>query len=380
MTIKKPAIVALASILSMRMLGLFMIFPIFTLYAQQLPNVTPLLIGLAIGIYGFTQAILQIPFGMLSDRVGRKPIIYLGLLIFAIGSVIAALSSSIVGIIIGRALQGSGAIASTILALTADLSDENDRTKAMATLGVSIGMSFIVALIIGPIFYNWIGMSGIFWLTAALAISGIVILYYFVPEPSNCNYAIKTKFITVLKNTQLLRLDIGILLLHFSLTALFVVLPISLAKQVDAVWQVYIPVLSLSIVAMVPSIILAEKYNHMKLVFLTAISILALSQLGLSYFHTNFIGIIIMLFLFFTAFNILEATLPSLISKLTSIDGKGTAMGVYSSAQFIGAFLGGISGGFLHQYYGLEAVFIICALLIFIWLILALPMKNLTKS
>jgi predicted MFS family arabinose efflux permease len=379
MTIKNH-IVALASILSMRMLGLFMIFPIFTLYAQQLPNVTPILIGLAIGIYGFTQAILQIPFGMLSDRVGRKPIIYLGLIIFAIGSVIAALSSSIVGIIIGRALQGSGAIASTILALTADLSHEADRTKAMATLGVSIGISFIVALILGPIFYNWIGMSGIFWFTAALAILGCIILYYFVPQPTKSYSTIETKFITVLTNTQLLRLDIGILLLHFSLTALFVVLPLSLAKQVDAVWQVYIPVLSLSIVAMVPSIILAEKYNHMKFVFLTAISVLALSQLGLSYLHTNFIGIIIMLFLFFTAFNILEATLPSLISKLTSIDSKGTAMGVYSSAQFIGAFLGGISGGFLHQYYGIEAVFIICALLIFIWLILALPMKNFTKS
>jgi MFS family permease len=378
MTIKNH-IVALASILSMRMLGLFMIFPIFSLYAQQLPNITPLLIGLAIGIYGLTQAILQIPFGMLSDRIGRKPIIYFGLLIFAIGSVVAALSSSITGIIIGRALQGSGAIASTILALTADLSTEEDRTKAMATLGVSIGMSFILALIIGPIFYNWIGISGIFWLTAALAISAIVILYYWVPEPINCNSTIKTSFKTVLKNTQLLRLDIGIFLLHFSLTALFVVLPISLATQVDAVWQVYIPVLSLSIVAMVPCIILAEKYNHMKLVFLTAIAILALSQLGFSYLHTNFIGIVIMLFLFFTAFNILEASLPSLISKITPVDSKGTAMGVYSTAQFLGAFMGGISGGFLYQYYAIETVFIICALLIFIWLIFALTMKNITK-
>jgi MFS family permease len=378
MTIKNH-IVALASILSMRMLGLFMIFPIFSLYAQQLPNITPLLIGLAIGIYGLTQAILQIPFGMLSDRIGRKPIIYFGLLIFAIGSVVAALSSSITGIIIGRALQGSGAIASTILALTADLSTEEDRTKAMATLGVSIGMSFILALIIGPIFYNWIGISGIFWLTAALAISGIVILYYWVPEPINCNSTIKTSFKTVLKNTQLLRLDIGIFLLHFSLTALFVVLPISLATQVDAVWQVYIPVLSLSVVVMVPCIILAEKYNHMKLVFLTAIGILALSQLGFSYLHTNFIGIVIMLFLFFTAFNILEASLPSLISKITPVDSKGTAMGVYSTAQFLGAFMGGISGGFLHQYYGIETVFIICALLTFIWLIFALTMKNITK-
>ncbi len=378
MTIKNH-IVALASILSMRMLGLFMIFPIFSLYAQQLPNITPLLIGLAIGIYGLTQAILQIPFGMLSDRIGRKPIIYFGLLIFAIGSVVAALSSSITGIIIGRALQGSGAIASTILALTADLTNEVDRTKAMATLGVSIGMSFIVALIIGPIFYNWIGMSGIFWLIAALAISAIVILYYWVPEPIICNSIIKTSFKAVLKNTQLLRLDIGILLLHFNLTALFVVLPISLATQVDAVWQVYIPVLSLSMVAMVPCIILAEKYNHMKLVFLTAIGILALSQLGFSYLHTNFIGIVIMLFLFFTAFNILEASLPSLISKLTPTDSKGTAMGVYSTAQFLGAFLGGVSGGFLHQYYGIETVFIICALLILIWLIFALTMKNITK-
>ncbi len=378
MTIKNH-IVALASILSMRMLGLFMIFPIFSLYAQQLPNITPLLIGLAIGIYGLTQAILQIPFGMLSDRIGRKPIIYFGLLIFAIGSVVAALSSSITGIIIGRALQGSGAIASTILALTADLSTEEDRTKAMATLGISIGMSFIVALILGPIIYNWIGMSGIFWLTAALAISAIVILYYWVPEPIDCNSTIKTSFKTVLKNTQLLRLDIGIFLLHFSLTALFVVLPISLATQVDAVWQVYIPVLSLSVVVMVPCIILAEKYNHMKLVFLTAIAILALSQLGFSYLHTNFIGIVIMLFLFFTAFNILEATLPSLISKITPVDSKGTAMGVYSTAQFLGAFMGGISGGFLHQYYGIQTTFIICALLILIWLIFALTMKNIIK-
>jgi MFS family permease len=378
------ATVALASIMSMRMLGLFMIYPVFALYAQDLPDVTPTLVGVAIGIYGLTQAALQIPFGMLSDRFGRKPIIYIGLLIFALGSVIAALSTSMTGIIIGRVLQGGGAIASTVLALTADLTRYEHRTKAMAIIGISIGMSFFLALVVGPVLNRWIGVPGIFWLTAVLALGGIAILYLAVPLPQNKQVnsetePLLTRLKRVLQDTQLLRLDIGILLLHWLLTSLFVVLPIALINtKFEAAdhWQVYISVLLASVIAIVPFIIIAEKYRRFKLVFVGAIGVLGLSQLGLSYLHENFTGIVLMLFLFFTAVNLLEANLPSLISKIAPPESKGTAMGVYSSSQFFGAFLGGVSGGWLHQHYSIGAVFGFCATLTVIWFILAATMQT----
>ncbi|RKZ36646.1 MAG: MFS transporter [Gammaproteobacteria bacterium] len=381
---ERRATIALASIMSMRMLGLFMIFPVFALYAQDLPSVTPLLVGLAIGIYGLTQGILQIPFGMLSDRIGRKPIIYIGLSIFVFGSIIAALSTSIIGIIIGRALQGCGAISSTVLALTADLTREEHRTKAMAILGMSIGASFIFALVAGPLCYQWIGMSGIFWFTAILASVGIVILYRTIPQPPTCSFHRDTtpalaQFKRVLQDTQLLRIDIGIFVLHLLLTSMFVVLPIALLdNQVDVAhhWQVYVSVLMASIIVMVPLIIIAEKYRHLKLIFVGAIGLLGLSQVGLSYFHQSLTGIIIMLFFFFTAVNLLEASLPSLVSKLAPTESKGTAMGVYSSSQFFGAFFGGVGGGWLHQHYSIGAVFGFCAILTIIWFILAATMRH----
>ncbi len=380
---EKRATIALASIMSMRMLGLFMIFPVFVLYARDLPNVTPLLVGLAIGIYGLTQGILQIPFGMLSDRIGRKPIIYIGLLIFALGSIVAALSTSITGIIIGRALQGCGAIASTVLALTADITREEHRTKAMAILGITIGMSFVLALIIGPIINRWIGVPGIFWITALFALAGIVVLYRAVPQTLTSSHRDTTPALTqfkrVLQDSQLLRLDIGIFILHLFLTSMFVVLPIALVEgnvEVDHHWQIYVSVLIAAIVAMVPLIIYAEKYRHIKQVFVGAIGLLVLSQIGLSYLYHSITGIVIMLFLFFTAFNLLEATLPSLISKLAPTESKGTAMGVYSSSQFFGAFLGGIGGGWLYQHYSIGAVFAFCTLLAVIWFILAATMQS----
>ena len=380
--IERRATMALASIMSMRLLGLFMIFPVFTLYAQELPDVTPTLIGLALGIYGLTQAILQIPFGMLSDRIGRKPIIYLGLLIFALGSVVAAISTSIVGIIIGRALQGGGAIASTVLALTADLTREEQRTKGMAIMGISIGTSFILALTIGPILNSSIGVPGIFWLTAIFALIGILILHFAVPQPANY-HSHHGKFLVqlkdILQDTQLLRLDIGILFLHLLLTSLFVVLPIALLDNqlpADSHWQIYVSVLIASVIAMVPLILIAEKYRQIKPVFVGAIAILGLSQLGLGYFYHNLTGIILMLFLFFTAVNILESNLPSLISKMAPANSKGTAMGVYSSSQFFGAFLGGLLGGWLHQHYGITAVFSFCATLTVIWFMLAVTMQK----
>lgn len=381
---EKRATVALGSIMSMRMLGLFMIFPVFAIYAQDLPGSTPVLVGLAIGIYGLTQAILQIPFGMLSDYFGRKPIIYMGLVIFCVGSVVAAMSTSMTGIILGRALQGCGAIASTVLALTADLTREEHRTKAMAILGMSIGASFILALIVGPLFYQWIDVPGIFWLTAVLAVSGIIILYFFVPQPLSYRphrdrKPLPAQFKRVLQDTQLLRLNLGILVLHSILTSLFVVLPIALVNtQLDATahWQVYLPVLIASIIAIIPLIIFAEKYRRLKLVFVGAIAVLGLSQLGLSYLYNNFTGIVLMLFLFFIAVNLLESSLPSLISKMAPAESKGTAMGVYSSAQFFGAFLGGFGGGWLHQHYSIGAVFAFGAALTVIWFILAATMQS----
>ncbi len=375
---------ALASIMSLRMLGLFMIYPVFSIYAQDLPDVTPTLVGVAIGIYGLTQAAFQIPFGMLSDRFGRKPIIYMGLIIFAFGSVVAALSTTIVGIIIGRVLQGGGAIASTVLALGADLTRDEHRTKAMAIIGVSIGMSFILALLAGPFLNSWVGVSGIFWLTAGLALGGIVVLHFLVPQPENRpivreNEPLLTRLKKVLQDTQLLRLDIGILLLHGFITSLFVVLPIALVNsEVDAAHHgfVYVPILIGSVITMIPFMLIAEKYRLVKQVFVGAIGVLGLSELGLSYFYDDFTGIVVMLFFFFTAFNLLEANLPSLISKVAPPESKGAAMGVYSSSQFFGAFLGGFFGGWVHQHYDIGTVFAISAVLTLFWFLLAVTMQS----
>jgi len=382
-SIELRATIALASIVSLRILGLFMILPVFAIYAERLPQVTPTLIGMAIGIYGLTQAILQIPFGMLSDRFGRKPIITLGLLLFAVGSVVAALSTTIFGIIIGRALQGGGAIASAVLALTADLTREEHRTKAMALLGMSIGMSFTLALILGPVLNKWIGVSGIFWLTALLALGAIGVLHFVVPKPLTSHLhrdaePVPAQFKRVLTDTQLLRLDIGVFLLHWLMTSLFIELPLVLKDRLatEHHWQVYLPILIGSIMVAIPFIIIAEKYRVLKRVFSGAIVVLALSQIGFAFFHDTWFGIISMLFLFFVAFNLLEASLPSLISKAAPIDSKGTAMGIYSSCQFFGVFVGGAAGGWLHQHYQMSTVFLFYTGLAILWFILAATMRN----
>lgn len=382
---EKRAAISLAGIFSLRMLGLFMILPVFSLYAQHLEGVTPTRVGLAIGAYGLTQAIFQIPFGMLSDRFGRKIMIAIGLLIFALGSAVAAMSTSIDGVIVGRALQGAGAIAAVVMALAADLSREEHRTKIMAVLGISIGVSFAVALVMGPILDGWIGVPGIFWLTAALALGGIVIVYGVVPRPVS-SYPhrdaepVPALFKRVLADSQLLRLNFGIMALHMMLTASFVALPLALRDEAGLPspqhWYVYLPVLVLSVAAMVPFIIIAERQRRMKQVFLGAIVALGLSEFGLAWFHGELIGIVLMLFVFYTAFNLLEANLPSLISKMAPPESKGTAMGVYSSSQFLGAFLGGISGGWLYGAYGFRGVFLFCAIVAAVWFLVAMSMKS----
>ena len=374
----------LASVFSLRMLGLFMILPVFALYAENLRGHTPALAGLAIGIYGFSQALLQIPFGLLSDRYGRKRMIYLGLLIFALGSGVAALADSIWGVILGRALQGGGAVSAAVMALAADLTREEHRLRVMATIGVTIGISFAISMILGPVLNGWIGVPGIFWLTGLLALGSIAVVRWQVPDPLesriHCDAEpVAAQLGRVLGDRQLLRLNFGIFILHLLLTATFVAVPLALRDaglSSDRHWEAYLPVLVFSMAAIVPFVILAEKGRRLKPVFLGAILTLALTELGLLVWHDTVLETILLLLGFFTAFNLLEATLPSLIAKVAPPDAKGTAMGVYSSSQFLGAFAGGALGGGLRGQFGLQGVFAFAALAALAWLLVAWRMEN----
>lgn len=381
---EKRSVVGLSGIFALRMLGLFMILPVFSLAAGQYSGATPILIGLAIGAYGLTQALFQIPFGMLSDRIGRKRVITIGLLLFALGSIIAALADSIYMVIAGRLLQGSGAIAAAIMALTADLTRDEHRTKAMASIGISIGLSFSVALAIGSALEHWIGLSGIFWATALLALVGIAILHLWVPTPKHSiahrdMEPIPTQFTNVFHNADIMRLVFSIMTLHCLLTITFYALPITLLEQTGIAKQhhalTYLPILVVAFISMVPFIIIAEKKRKMKQILLGAVMTLGIAELGWAFFPSSLTSILISLWLFFTAFNILEASLPSLMSKLSPLANKGTAMGVYSTAQFIGAFIGGTSGGFIYTHFHLTGVFILAAGLTLIWLLILLPMR-----
>lgn len=373
----------LAGVFSLRMLGLFMILPVFALYAEQLHGNTPVLAGLAIGIYGFSQALCQIPFGFLSDRYGRKRMIYLGLLIFALGSVVAALADSIGGVILGRALQGGGAVSAVVMALAADLTREDHRLRVMAVIGVTIGVSFAVSMILGPVLNGWIGVPGIFWLTGALALLSIAVVRFQVPDPVESRIhrdaePVASQFGRVLLDGELLRLNFGIFTLHLLLTATFVAVPLALRDAGlpnDQHWEVYLPALVVSMVAMIPFVIIAEKYQRLKPVFLGAILTLALTEFGLLNGSDNVLAMAALLLIFFSAFNLLEATLPSLIAKMAPSDAKGTAMGVYSSSQFLGAFAGGVLGGWLRGLLGLKGVFAFATLAALAWLLIAWTMR-----
>ncbi len=372
----RKVVLSLASIYAFRMLGLFMILPILSLYTLQLTHATPTLIGLALGIYGLTQAILQIPFGMVSDRIGRKPVILFGLLLFILGSVIAALSHNIYGIIIGRALQGAGAIGSTLIALVADSTPDDKRLRAMSMIGMVIGLSFVIAMILGPLLNGVIGLHGIFWLTAGLACLSIVMLttiptpprrFHRECEPAPALHAFKK----VLKMPSLLRLDIGIFLLHGILMALFIAVPVLLKNSgMNQSWLFYLIILFIACLLMVPFMIIAEKKRKMQSTFLGAVIVLTLSTLALWQWHQNLIVISVLLCLFFAAFTLLEGMLPSLISKTAPPENKGTAMGIYSSAQFLGVFFGGAGGGWVFSHFGSNAIFLFCAGLGMIWIML----------
>ncbi|MAG54310.1 MFS transporter [Vreelandella lionensis] len=372
---ERRAISGLAGLYASRMLGLFMVLPVLALYADTLTGATPLLVGVALGIYGLTQATLQIPFGLLSDRIGRKRVIAMGLLIFAFGSVVAAMADSIGGVILGRALQGGGAVAAAIMALLADQTREQVRTAAMATIGLSIGVSFAIAMVLGPWLASWAGLSGVFWFTALLTLVGLLVLWRWVPPaPRRLRHRDvgldRKQFKSVITRPDLWRLDLSIFALHLVLMAIFVAIPFRLLNAGVAVEYhglAYLGIMALSFVAMVPLVIIAEKRQRMRLMCLLAIGAIAasLASLGLSLSQGHWL--FVWLFVFFTGFNLLEATLPSMLSKLAPAGAKGTAMGVYSTSQFLGAFLGGTLGGLLANTWGLNAVFIGCAVLALAW-------------
>jgi len=349
------ASMGLASVYGLRMLGLFIILPIFALYAEQLPgDKSHLLIGIALGAYGLTQAILQIPAGWLSDRYGRKPVIYIGLILFAIGSLIAASTDNIYWIIVGRVIQGAGAINAAVMALTADLTREDHRTKAMAMIGMTIGFSFALSMVLSPLLYASIGMDGIFVMTAVLAVFAIIVVAFVIPNPAITRFHTDTeangkRLGEVLRNKDLLRLDFGIFSLHAILMALFMQVPFLLKNNgldVNHHWKVYLPVMLLAFVLMIPPLIFADKKSRVKQVFMGAIGLAAMAHLTLLTFHASVLSVAFALLLFFVAFNLLEATLPSLISKTAPLAAKGTAMGVYSSVQFLGAFVGATGADF----------------------------------
>ena len=387
---ERRATIGLAAIFSTRMLGLFMLLPVFALYAHDLPGATPLLVGLAIGAYGLTQAVFQIPLGLLSDRIGRKPVIYGGLVIFLLGSVVAALADHIVGVILGRAIQGAGAIAAVTTALTADLTRDEVRTRGMAIIGISVAFSFAAALVIGPPLARWFGIAGVFWLTALLAAGGMLVLARVVPDPERSMVhrdaqTVLDQLSGVLANPTLLRLDAAIFLLHLTMISLFVVLPLSIEgaglNPLDH-WMLYLPAVLLAILAMVPFIVLAERFGQIRPVLLGAVMVLGLSLLGFYAFHQSLWALAGLLILVFAVFNLMEAILPSLVSKVARAGARGTAMGVFSSAQFLGAFLGGLLGGWAHGSFGADAVYLLGALISLFWIALLATMampENLTR-
>jgi len=382
--LERRSVITLAGVFGLRMLGLFLILPVFALYATRLEGNTALLTGVALGAYGLTQALFQIPFGWLSDRYGRKPVIAAGLLIFAAGSVVAALSDHIVGVIVGRALQGMGAIAAAVIALAADLTREEQRTKAMALIGVTIGFSFFVALLLGPVLDRSIGVPGIFWLTAVLALAGIAIVYLAIPDPQHGHVRPdagpwRQQFGEILRDPHLLRLDWGIFCLHLVLMALFVAMPFSLVEQLGieqaSHWVVYLPVVLLSVVAMLPLVFLSTRKHLIPRIFLAGIALLLVANLLFVAGQQSAVVFLLALLVWFTGFNVLEALMPSLVSRLAPVHNKGAAIGVYNSAEFFGAFLGGLLGGLVMGIHGSIGVYAMCALLLLVWLLITLSVR-----
>jgi MFS family permease len=370
---------SLAGVFGLRMLGLFLILPVFAVHAPQLAggdNLT--LVGIALGAYGLSQAILQIPFGMASDRWGRKPVIYIGLAIFAAGSFVAAGAGDIWTTIAGRTLQGAGAISSVVVALAADLTRVEHRTKVMAMIGAMIGLAFALSLVAAPALYRWIGMSGLFVLTGGLCLAAIGVVKKLVPEPPPPAPRPAGAGRHDVMQPELLRLNLGIFVLHVVQMAMFVVLPTLLVEAglpLPAHWHLYLPVVLVSFAVMAPPILYADRRNRHKPVLLAAVALLMAVQTSLV-FSSSVMAYGVALLAFFVAFNVLEALLPSLVSRIAPAHARGTAIGVYNTTQTLGLFFGGLGGGWLAKHYGAAAVFAGCALLSALWLAAASAMRS----
>ena len=379
--LERRAAIALALVFAFRMLGLFMLIPVFAIYGTDLEGFSPFWIGLAIGAYGLTQAILQIPMGWLSDRIGRTPVMLIGLTLFAVGSVVAAQAESVYGVTIGRILQGMGAISGAVLALAADVTREEQRPKVMAVIGATIGLSFAVSMIAGPAIAAFGGLSAIFWFTAMLALAGIVIVLTIVPKTQlqavDSEALARPGFILKLFfHPQLRLLNAGVLILHLLLTAIFVVLPAQLLADGLAApehWQVYLPVFVLAFALMIPLMVLSMRRQQEKGYFLFAIGLLIVSLLLMM--SGGLWPLAIALLVFFTGFNYLEASMPALVSRIAPAAQKGTAMGIYASLQFFGAFLGGVLGGSISGQFGTASLFALAGGIGLIWFFLACRMQ-----
>jgi MFS family permease len=372
----------LAGIFALRMLGLFLILPVFSVFAKTLPGGDNLMwAGIALGAFGMVQAIFQMPFGIASDRFGRKPVIVFGLVMFAVGCAMAAWAPNIGWMIGARALQGAGAISAAVSALAADLTRDQHRTKVMAMIGSTIGLVFAASLVLSPALYQWIGMHGMFLLTGALSLMAIPVLLRAVPSPERLTKAMpRVPLKSVLGDAQLARLHFGVFAVHMVQMGMFLIVPRILVESehlpLAEHWKIYLPVVLLSFVVMVPAIIYAERQRQLRRVLLWAIALLGATQLGLLLSGNAFWPIVALLFLFFSAFNVIEASLPSLVSRIAPPQARGAALGVYNTSQSIGAALGGAVGGAIAVHFGAHAVFCFTTLLAVIWWLWARGMTN----
>lgn len=385
--IERRASASLASIFALRMLGLFLVLPVFALEARRYPGGDdPVLLGLAMGIYGLTQGLLQLPFGMASDRFGRKRVIVLGLLIFALGSFWAAAASDLSHLLVGRSLQGAGAVSAAVTALLADLTRDEVRTKAMALVGGSIGLMFALSLVVSPLLTSWIGLSGLFWLTGLLALVGVSVVIWWAPAaPDPVTGQGRARLRDVLTHPDLMRLNMGVFVLHAVQLAMWVAVPALLVQAglpTARHWQVYLPAVLVSFLFL-GAVFAMERRGHLKKVFLVSIGLIALTQTGLllqSMGTTNLGALAALLLVFFCGFNALEATQPSLTSRVAPRAMRGTAMGVYNTLQSLGFFIGGVTGGWLVKSWGSPALFLCCGAAVLVWLLLAWPMQTPGRS
>lgn len=381
---EQKAIIGLGGIFALRMLGLFMIVPVFSVYGTQYAHATPFLIGLAIGIYGLGQALFQIPMSLLADKLPRKPIIIMGLLVFALGGLICATASDIYWVIAGRFVAGSGAVSAVVMALLADVTREQHRTKAMASMGLTIAMSVMLAFGIGPFLTQFVGIAGLFWLTVVSAILAIGLLWL-VPNSTRVlkhnldNQSPSQQIISVLKIHDINRLHLAIFVLHLSMTAMFTLLPQQFAQvlglSVSQQGFVYLPLLLLGFIIAVPLIIIAEKRKKMRSVFLASLVALIVGLVILAIGASTLVGLVFGLAVYYIGFNSLEATIPSWISKRTPVAHKATAMGINSTAQFFGAFVGGALGGILLTH-GIALAWMILAIITVLGLFLIVPISS----